>query len=103
MRKIQPIHGEAGFDFVVLDAAGATMLAPHLRLPRRNGDVLMIKEKSPRKRKSSSPTRGKPARQSGKSVAKSASLTEQAYEAIKEKVITLYFLPGQYLNEAAIC
>jgi len=31
------------------------------------------------------------------------SLTDQAYEAIKEKVITLYFLPGQYLNEAAIC
>ena len=32
-----------------------------------------------------------------------ASLTEQAYQAIKEKVITLYFLPGQYLNEGAIC
>lgn len=31
------------------------------------------------------------------------SLADQAYEAIKEKVITLYFLPGQYLNEAAIC
>jgi DNA-binding GntR family transcriptional regulator len=34
---------------------------------------------------------------------KSSSLTQQAYEAIKEKVITLYFLPGQYLNEGAIC
>lgn len=34
---------------------------------------------------------------------KSSSLTQQAYEAIKEKVINLYFLPGQYLNEAAIC
>jgi DNA-binding GntR family transcriptional regulator len=33
----------------------------------------------------------------------SLSLTDQAYEAIKEKVITLYFLPGQYLNEGAIC
>ncbi len=32
-----------------------------------------------------------------------SSLTEQAYQAIKEKVITLYFLPGQYLNEGAIC
>jgi DNA-binding GntR family transcriptional regulator len=32
-----------------------------------------------------------------------SSLTQQAYEAIKEKVITLYFLPGQYLNEGAIC
>jgi len=31
------------------------------------------------------------------------SLVEQAYERIKEKVITLHFLPGQYLNEAAIC
>ncbi|MGU3495436.1 GntR family transcriptional regulator [Xanthobacteraceae bacterium A53D] len=30
------------------------------------------------------------------------SLTDQAYEAIKEKILTLYFLPGQYLNEAAI-
>lgn len=33
---------------------------------------------------------------------KALSLTEQAYEAIKEKILTLYFLPGQYLNEAAI-
>src|SRR5260221_14777990 len=33
----------------------------------------------------------------------SLSLTDQAYEAMKEKVITLYFLPGQYLNEGAIC
>ncbi|MBE7732910.1 GntR family transcriptional regulator [Devosia faecipullorum] len=31
------------------------------------------------------------------------SLVDQAYEAIKEKVIALHFLPGQYLNEAAIC
>ena len=30
-------------------------------------------------------------------------LVEQAYERIKEKIITLHFLPGQYLNEAAIC
>ena len=35
--------------------------------------------------------------------ATAGSLTEQAYQAIKEKVITLYFLPGQYLNEQAIC
>lgn len=32
-----------------------------------------------------------------------ASMTDQAYEAIKEKIITLYFLPNQYLNESAIC
>ena len=29
-------------------------------------------------------------------------LVTQAYESIKEKIITLYFLPGQYLNEGAI-
>src|ERR1700679_872511 len=39
----------------------------------------------------------------GKGNGRVMSLTDQAYEAIKEKVITLYFLPGQYLNEAAIC
>lgn len=30
------------------------------------------------------------------------SLVAKAYESIKEKIITLYFLPGQYLNEAAV-
>lgn len=30
-------------------------------------------------------------------------LVEQAYERIKEMIITLHFLPGQYLVEAAIC
>lgn len=30
------------------------------------------------------------------------SLVDQAYEAIKEKVLNLHFLPGQYLNESAI-
>src|SRR5262245_15284542 len=34
--------------------------------------------------------------------AKPNSLVAKAYEEIKEKIITLYFLPGQYLNEAAI-
>lgn len=34
---------------------------------------------------------------------KKASLLDQAYEGIKERIITLHFLPGQYLNEAAIC
>ncbi|QTG16913.1 GntR family transcriptional regulator (plasmid) [Agrobacterium tumefaciens] len=34
---------------------------------------------------------------------KKVPLVAQAYEAIKEKIITLHFLPGQYLNEAAIC
>ena len=35
--------------------------------------------------------------------AKASSLSDQAYEAIKEKIVTLYFVPGQYLNEGAIC
>jgi GntR family transcriptional regulator, rspAB operon transcriptional repressor len=51
-------------------------------------------------RPAKSPAKSSPAKSSP---AKSSSLTQQAYEAIKEKVITLYFLPGQYLNEGAIC
>lgn len=31
------------------------------------------------------------------------SLVGQAYEIIKEKIINLHFLPGQYLNEAQVC
>src|SRR5919201_977897 len=31
------------------------------------------------------------------------SLTEQVYKQLKEKIITLHFLPGQYLNEGALC
>src|SRR6185436_10347173 len=38
----------------------------------------------------------------GKAPIKQGSLVAKAYEDIKEKIITLYFLPGQYLNEAAI-
>src|ERR1700704_986824 len=73
----------------------------------------MIKEQRTKKRAAPSPARKKstrPAKSSSakssptkSSPAKSSSLTQRAYEAIKEKVITLYFLPGQYLNEAAIC
>jgi DNA-binding GntR family transcriptional regulator len=35
--------------------------------------------------------------------ARSGSLAAQAYDQIKERIITLNFLPGQYLNEGAIC
>ena len=42
------------------------------------------------------------ARPAGRAPAKPNSLVAKAYEEIKEKIITLYFLPGQYLNEAAI-
>src|SRR5262249_1178805 len=38
----------------------------------------------------------------GKPAAKHNSLVAKAYAEIKEKIITLYFLPGQYLNEGAI-
>jgi DNA-binding GntR family transcriptional regulator len=31
------------------------------------------------------------------------SLANTAYEEIKEKILKLYFLPGQYLNEGALC
>src|SRR5262249_7343635 len=37
-----------------------------------------------------------------KAPAKEGSLAAKAYAEIKEKIITLYFLPGQYLNEGAI-
>lgn len=38
-----------------------------------------------------------------KSPAKAASLADMAYTAIKENILKLYFLPGQYLNEGALC
>ncbi len=38
-----------------------------------------------------------------KTAAKGPSLADKAYEDIKEKILKLYFLPGQYLNEGALC
>lgn len=35
--------------------------------------------------------------------AKGGSLADKAFEDIKEKILKLYFLPGQYLNEGALC
>jgi DNA-binding GntR family transcriptional regulator len=35
--------------------------------------------------------------------AKEGSLADAAYAALKEKILKLYFLPGQYLNEGALC
>jgi GntR family transcriptional regulator, rspAB operon transcriptional repressor len=35
--------------------------------------------------------------------AKDGSLADMAYSALKEKILKLYFLPGQYLNEGALC
>ena len=46
--------------------------------------------------KTVSKPRRKPARKGG-------SLAAQAYKQIKEKILTLHFLPGQYLNEGALC
>jgi GntR family transcriptional regulator, rspAB operon transcriptional repressor len=34
---------------------------------------------------------------------KDGSLADVAYTALKEKILKLYFLPGQYLNEGALC
>jgi DNA-binding GntR family transcriptional regulator len=45
-------------------------------------------------------TSAKPKR---KPASKGGSLAAQAYEQIKEKILTLHFLPGQYLNEGALC
>jgi DNA-binding GntR family transcriptional regulator len=36
-------------------------------------------------------------------IEKAGSLVARAYEEIKERIIKAYFLPGQYLNEGAIC
>ena len=47
------------------------------------------------------PARKTPARKAA--VSKVASLSDQAFEDIKEKILKLYFLPGQYLNEGALC
>jgi DNA-binding GntR family transcriptional regulator len=35
--------------------------------------------------------------------AQNGSLSARAYDDIKERILSLYFLPGQYLNEGAIC
>jgi len=45
----------------------------------------------------------KPAKPLARAAPKRGSLTAQAYEQIKEKILTLHFLPGQYLNEGALC
>jgi len=38
-----------------------------------------------------------------KTTAKAGSLADKAFDEIKEKILKLYFLPGQYLNEGALC
>jgi DNA-binding GntR family transcriptional regulator len=56
----------------------------------------MAKAKSKTAKKSAPKAKRKPASKSG-------SLAALAYEQIKEKILTLHFLPGQYLNEGALC
>jgi GntR family transcriptional regulator, rspAB operon transcriptional repressor len=47
---------------------------------------------------------GKAAPRSGRRPdAKGSSLATQAYDEMKERILTLHFLPGQYLNEGALC
>lgn len=41
--------------------------------------------------------------QKAPSASKVSSLSDRAYREIKDLILTLFFLPGQYLNEAAIC
>lgn len=48
-------------------------------------------------------TSAKAAKPASRAKPKGGSLTVQAYEQIKEKILTLHFLPGQYLNEGALC
>eukprot|EP01042_Synura_sphagnicola_P021729 gene21729-27647_t len=60
----------------------------------RHGEMTANKGESGQKRR--------PA-QRGKSRKESLPLSEQAYIAIKDRIITLFFAPGQYLNEASIC
>lgn len=54
--------------------------------------------------KKKSKTAKRPAGKAGRKPAtKNDSLATKAFEEIKEKILTLYFLPGQYLNEGALC
>ncbi|HWV55699.1 GntR family transcriptional regulator [Pseudorhodoplanes sp.] len=54
------------------------------------------------KKKAKSGTRAAPRKTASRAPRKS-SLADMAFEAIKEKILKLYFLPGQYLNENALC
>jgi DNA-binding GntR family transcriptional regulator len=62
-----------------------------------------------KKRKGAAPTKARRAKTAAPSVAaakngpKEGSLADIAYTAIKEKILKLFFLPGQYLNEGALC
>lgn len=54
-------------------------------------------------RKASVKAPAKTSAKASKAPAKAASMADQAFEDIKEKILKLYFLPGQYLNEGALC
>ena len=56
----------------------------------------------PRRQGSRTSSQGRQQQNADKEPAKPSSLAAQAYEEIKEKILTLYFLPGQYLNEGAL-
>lgn len=57
----------------------------------------------PKAKKSASMPKKQAASSQERQVDEGKSLVQQAYESIKERIINLHFLPGQYLNEAAIC
>ena len=55
----------------------------------------------PREKKAAKNARKMPVRKVTPS--RVGSLADTAFEDIKEKILKLYFLPGQYLNEGALC
>jgi DNA-binding GntR family transcriptional regulator len=54
-------------------------------------------------KKKKAKVRAAPRKTTRRAAAPKSSLADTAYEAIKEKILKLYFLPGQYLNEGALC
>jgi GntR family transcriptional regulator, rspAB operon transcriptional repressor len=81
-------------------AGGATL---NVDQHHREGLAVGMNRRNARQRQIAAPAIVAPrANAAGKEPPKHNSLVAKAYEAIKEKIITLYFLPGQYLNEAAI-
>lgn len=62
-----------------------------------------VRKAKPAARSANTAKSAKGVKSSARAKPKGGSLTVQAYEQIKEKILTLHFLPGQYLNEGALC
>jgi DNA-binding GntR family transcriptional regulator len=59
--------------------------------------------KKAKKKRSLTKKKSTPSTADRKAAPQKSSLADIAFEAIKEKILKLYFLPGQYLNEGALC